>query len=335
MNVSTTLLIVVTSIVAVALIVGAAFHVWYAFGLSRVFRANDTDPWRAWVPLMNEAELFRLGRVDPAKAALFLVPVVNVYALVLKIIAVHRVNVDAGRGAGSTALAVLLPPVWATVLGGARPATPIAAPVPADRPAPVFAVAPPVAAPPAAIAPPPAAAPAPVLPAPGIAPAPAPGVVPAPAPAPAVAVPPSPVPPPAAAAPAPAAPVTPPLTRRARRDADDGPAASAPVGFTLTLPSGQSVPVAASVVVLGRNPRADEAGVQYVAVSDEGRSVSKQHARLVWTGVHWTITDLGSTNGVSLVDPSGAESALEPHTTAVVGPRFVLGDAAVALTRGA
>ncbi|WP_235038090.1 DUF5684 domain-containing protein, partial [Microbacterium sp. 18062] len=121
---ASTVLVAVISIaalVAVALVAG--LHIWYAMGLARVFAGRETETWRAWVPLLNEAEVLRLGRVDPVKAALYLVPVVAVYAIVLKAIAAHRLNVEAGRGAGSTVLAVLLPPVWAMLLGQDRPAT--------------------------------------------------------------------------------------------------------------------------------------------------------------------------------------------------------------------
>jgi hypothetical protein len=375
--------VVLTVVIVAAVVVGifaAGWHVWYAIGLSRVLQERETEPWRAWVPIMNEAELFRLGNVDPVKAALLLVPFVNVYALILKIMAVHRINGEAGRGAGTTVLGVLLPPVWAAVLSGGR--APAAAQQPAvapGRPAPVFAVAPPaqrppaipdaVVAPPAAPAPmapgavpvapaaassapapsgygpmrrgapaapaaavPPVAAPSSPAPAPIVPPAPAAAVPPAPAVAPQSMQPPTPAP----AQPAPVLrsgavePEPAPLTRRARRGAEETPV---PAGWSLVLPSGEIVAVAAAALVLGRNPRATESGVQYVAVTDEARTVSKEHARLVWDGTAWTITDLGSTNGVSLLDASGAEQAVAAGGSAPVTDRFVLGDAVVQLRR--
>ncbi|MDY0829884.1 FHA domain-containing protein [Microbacterium sp. BG28] len=379
--------VVLTVVIVVAVIGGifaAGWHVWYAIGLSRVLQERETEPWRAWVPIMNEAELFRLGNVDPVKAALLLVPFVNVYALILKIMAVHRINGAAGRGAGTTVLGVLLPPVWAAVLSGGRaPAAPQQPAVAPGRPAPVFAVAPPAQRPPAipdaVVAPPvPPVAPAPMAPGavPAAAmPAPAPSgygpmrrgapAAPAPAappmgapsfPAPAVASAPAPVAPSAAPVAAPPTPVAQPqsaqssvpaqpapvlrsgavepepapLTRRARRSADE---TSAPTGWSLALPSGEIVAVASAALVLGRNPRAAESGVQYVAVTDEARTVSKEHARLVWDGTAWTITDLGSTNGVSLLDASGAEQAVAAGGSAPVTDRFVLGDAVVQLRR--
>ncbi|WP_243226577.1 FHA domain-containing protein [Microbacterium sp. CIAB417] len=383
--------VVLTVVIVVAVLGGifaAGWHVWYAIGLSRVLEQRETEPWRAWVPIMNEAELFRLGNVDPVKAALLLVPFVNVYALILKIMAVHRINSEAGRGAGTTVLGVLLPPVWAAVLsGGHAPAAPQQPAVAPGRPAPVFAVAPPAQRPPgipdAVVAPPvPPVAPAAAAPAPGAAPvaappapvaggigpmrrgvtpgvpvapaaavpppvgvpsAPAPAVAPASAPAvpptSAAAVPPTsaaPAQPPTPAQPAPVLrsgavePEPAPLTRRARRGAED---ASVPGGWSLTLPTGEVVPVAAVALVLGRNPRATASGVQYVAVTDEARTVSKEHARLVWDGTAWTITDLGSTNGVSLLDATGAEQAVAAGGSAPVTDRFVLGDAVVQLRR--
>lgn len=379
--------VALTVVIVIAVLGGlfaAGWHVWYAIGLSRVLQERDTEPWRAWVPIMNEAELFRLGDVDPVKAALLLVPFVNVYALILKIMAVHRINSEAGRGAGTTVLGVLLPPVWAAVLTGGRAPAPQEQPaVASGRPAPVFAVAPPAqrtpAIPDAVVAPPvPPVAPAPVAPAPAPA-APAAGgygpmrrgmtpgvpvppaaavppvgapsasasaVTPAPAPvvppAPAAAVPPAappqgartPVPAPAQPAPVlrsgPVEPEPAPLTRRARRGAEETPA---PTGWSLALPSGEVVAVASAALVLGRNPRAAESGVQYVAVTDEARTVSKEHARLVWDGSAWTITDLRSTNGVSLLDASGAEQAVAAGGSAPVTDRFVLGDAVVQLRR--
>jgi hypothetical protein len=344
MPVSTTLIIVVSVSLLVALIVAAGWHIWYALGLARVFAQHDTEPWRAWVPVLNEAELLRLGRQDPVKAALFLVPIVGVYALVLKAMAAHRLNTAAGRGGGATVLAVLVPPVWAMIAAQPRPAAsstalaaPVAPPAPAPRPAPGVAVA---AAPGAAPAAPGVAMPAPpaALPAPA-----APAALPASAlPAPAPASPPSVAPPGPRRSPV-AEPVAvsgleepAPLTRRALRDADDATAiVRAPAGWELVLPSGESVPIAARSIVLGRNPTADDAGVQYQAVSDDGRTVSKNHARLDWNGQAWSVTDLGSTNGVAVVDAAGIEQALPAEGTASVIERFILGDAAILLRRAA
>ncbi|KEP74117.1 hypothetical protein HR12_20385, partial [Microbacterium sp. SUBG005] len=104
------------TIAGAVLVIALVLHVWYAIGLSRVIAVHGGEPWRAWVPLVNEAEVFRLGRLDPVRAVLLIVPFVSVYALVLKARAAHRLGESTGRGAGTTALAVVLPPAWAMLL---------------------------------------------------------------------------------------------------------------------------------------------------------------------------------------------------------------------------
>ncbi|MDQ1129575.1 FHA domain-containing protein [Microbacterium sp. SORGH_AS_0888] len=358
----------------VVLAVLAAWHVWYALALSRVFSTRETDPWRAWVPVMNEAELLRLGGQDPVKAALFLVPLVNLYAVVLKAIAAHRIGRDAERAGGLVALAVLIPPLWATLLGspgrtvqaaGATAATTdvasgggaasgawtAAAPAGPSTVQPVapFAAPPAPSFPASAPAPVPAAFPAP----PAATPAPA-SAVPTPAPA-AFTTPAAQASAPAAptSAPAPTAPssyaaprATPgaspatsdvPLTRRQaaglRRDGADESTAlvRAPAGWQLVLPTGETVSLSERVVVLGRNPR-PEPGAQIVAIEDATKTMSKRHARLEWTGQVWTITDLGSTNGVTLRD-GAAERLITAEQPTSATEVFLLGDAALSLRR--
>ncbi|MBZ4488304.1 FHA domain-containing protein [Microbacterium sp. cx-55] len=333
MDDSTVALTIVIVVAVFGVIVAAGWHIWYALGLARVFAQHETDTWRAWVPFMNDAEVLRLGRVDPVKVALFLVPIVNVYALVLKGIAARRLDAEAGRGVGSTVLAVILPPVWAMLAAQTRTPAPVAAPVEA-APAPGVAFPTPAAAI-ASVAPPrPAGAIIDAPPAPAqLAPAASTPLAPTASPLPPA--PPAPVVP--AAATPPARPVEmleepAPLTRRARRGGEDATAVvRAPAAWELLLPTGETAPVTARVIVLGRNPSATEPGAQYVAVSDEARTVSKNHARVEWNGESWSITDLGSTNGVAVVDAAGAEQVLPAEGTASVTERFVLGDAVVVL----
>lgn len=88
----------------------------------------------------------------------------------------------------------------------------------------------------------------------------------------------------------------------------------------------------ASVVVLGRRPAGEEPGVQYLAVPDTSRTLSKQHACLTRDGDSWTVTDLSSTNGV-FVERDGVERRLEPGETVAVTGRIVLGTVGAALER--
>ena len=104
-------------------LVGVLYYVWYALALSKLFAKLGAESWRGWVPVLNEMEILTRGGVPGWSVVYYFIPVVNLYGLYLKITAVHRINVQLGRGAGMTVLAVLLPPVWASILGwGATPA---------------------------------------------------------------------------------------------------------------------------------------------------------------------------------------------------------------------
>lgn len=200
------------------LLIGLGLYAWYAFMLSKVFTRLGTDGWKAWVPLYNEAEIFRLGGVPAWSVVFYLLPVVQFYALYLKAVAASRLGAHFGQGTGATVLAILLPPVWATILaGGSRAADPALqeriAPSVAERSGYAFAVSPdqPQVPPPPAPQPP---APQPQTPPPAAPLPPAGGVPFVPVAAPAVTPPPAPVPPrlsvPPIAPPAPVAPPAPP-----------------------------------------------------------------------------------------------------------------------------
>lgn len=375
------------------LVIALVLHVWYAIGLSRVLAAHGGEPWRAWVPLVNEAEVFRLGRIDPVRAVLLVVPFVNVYGLVLKARAAHRLGEGSGRGAGTTALAVLLPPAWAMVLAR-DPKAPDAAP-PAPREivgvesvaAEAGEVDGPIAAVPGVPTAPATAGPAapvaataggrravatsaepfapPVLPGPREigagddpdASSPAPDAVVSASRAEASVAPTPDAGIPASRAEASVAPVAVDVAEgidgrvsettdaTAERSAgrtdvadplDESTQTARPRSrrrgdWTLGLPDGEMVSLTRRTVVLGRKPSNADDMTQYVAVVDETRTMSKEHARLDWTVTGWTLTDLDSTNGVTLVHDDGRLERLPGGGTASVPSRFRLGDASLEL----
>ena len=90
------------------------FYVWTAIALAAVFRKSGEESWKAWVPILNIVVLLRLGGLSGWLVLLFVIPIIGWIAL---IIAVHRINVAFGHGAGMTVLAWFLFPVWATILG--------------------------------------------------------------------------------------------------------------------------------------------------------------------------------------------------------------------------
>ena len=105
-----------TIIVGLGLLVGLAVYVWYALALSRLFPRIDGEGWKGWVPVLNEAEILARGGVPAWSVVFYFIPLVQLYGIYLKVVATHRINRRFGRGAGMTVLAILLPPVWATVL---------------------------------------------------------------------------------------------------------------------------------------------------------------------------------------------------------------------------
>jgi hypothetical protein len=101
-------------------IVVIGIYVWYSAALARVFTKLGAAPWKAWVPIVSEAELLTRGGVPGWSVVYLFIPLLNIYGLVLHIQAVHRINLQFGKGAGLTVLNLLVSPVWATVLAMAN-----------------------------------------------------------------------------------------------------------------------------------------------------------------------------------------------------------------------
>lgn len=109
-------LLVAVAVWGLASFIGIGLYLWYGWALSRLFPRLCAEGWKGWVPFLNEATLLSLGG-KPGWAVVFaLIPIAQLYWLYLKIVAVHRINEWCGRGAGFTVLAIVLPPLWATLL---------------------------------------------------------------------------------------------------------------------------------------------------------------------------------------------------------------------------
>lgn len=313
--------------VLTAVIVFGILYVWISWALSRVFAKLGEDGWKAWVPILNLVVLFRLGGQNPLWLLAFAVPGLNFVGLVFEIVAIHKVNARFGKGVGFTVFAALLFPVWATVLGFghdkpiavAEPGSPEeVAPRPSQRveapaavtpspstssgnvPADVFITVPPAAtvAEPAAVAEPatvaePVEAPTSFTPSPSNS---------------------APATPSAAESPEEATMV---VQRRAR-------------AWHLVTDAGQTVTLTGQVVFVGRNPAAsaDAPDAQLVSLDDPDKSVSKTHARLELVGGAWQVTDLHSTNGVTLLADADAVDGDEvaPDAATPAGEYLLFGE---------
>lgn len=101
-----------------SLVVIVVLYLWISLALAAVFRKSGEEAWKAWVPVLNQIVLLRLGGLSGWLFLLVLVPFFGAFALwVVTIIAIHRINAAFGFGAGMTVLGALLFPVWASVLG--------------------------------------------------------------------------------------------------------------------------------------------------------------------------------------------------------------------------
>ncbi|WP_263312248.1 RDD family protein [Brachybacterium atlanticum] len=92
--------------------------------------------------------------------------------------------------------------------------------------------------------------------------------------------------------------------------------------------------VVEKAVVVGRNPSSPSGEVLFV-MKDDTRSVSKIHLRIDGTGEELLVTDLGSTNGSTILREDGARENLVPETPTVLpaGARLALGDRTLSVER--
>lgn len=104
------------------------------------------------------------------------------------------------------------------------------------------------------------------------------------------------------------------------------------VRWSLVTESGLALPLNSSTVLLGRRPTSTDVSIELVAVPDDTRTLSKNHARLDLRDEVWTITDLKSTNGVILVAADGAETELPSGGSGEITEQFILGNVSLSLT---
>ncbi|MEV8267999.1 DUF5684 domain-containing protein [Microbacterium sp. NPDC076911] len=102
----------------IPVVVAIGIYVWTALALGAVFRKSGDEAWNAWVPVYNQVILLRLGGLSPWLLLFWLIPGLGWLAVwIAQVIACHHINLAFGVNAAMTALAALLFPVWAAVLG--------------------------------------------------------------------------------------------------------------------------------------------------------------------------------------------------------------------------
>jgi hypothetical protein len=95
--------------------------------------------------------------------------------------------------------------------------------------------------------------------------------------------------------------------------------------WTLTGPDGVAHPIRAATMI-GRAPQrpASRPELALLALVDETKSLSKSHAILEPDGESLTVEDIGSTNGILLIGPDGAETEFPVGRPVPVEPGAVL-----------
>jgi len=104
-------------------VVAIGVYVWYALALSKVFPKLGAEGWKAWVPVLNEAEILVRGGVPAWSVIYYFIPILQLYGLYLKFTALNRINPQFGYSTGMSVLGVLLSPVWASILAWGKPRT--------------------------------------------------------------------------------------------------------------------------------------------------------------------------------------------------------------------
>lgn len=116
----------ILALVAVWGLVGVGLLVWYLWAMARLFPRIGLKKRDGWIPIWNQWQLLERAGM-PGWTILLSFVGLGVIPTVMLIIAMHRINREAGAGAGYTVLGVFIPPLWATLLAnfiGARTVAP-------------------------------------------------------------------------------------------------------------------------------------------------------------------------------------------------------------------
>lgn len=109
----------VLAVLAPVLLVSAIFSLlyllWYLWAMARLFPRIGLRAGEGWVPILNQWRLLQRAGL-PGWVILLSFIGLGIVPLVFLIIAMHRINTQAGVGAGYTVLGALIPPLWATLL---------------------------------------------------------------------------------------------------------------------------------------------------------------------------------------------------------------------------
>jgi hypothetical protein len=113
-----TFFIIYGVIILASLLIGVAYYVVTAFAFMSLYRKVGIKPWIAWVPYYNYWVWLELGGQRGWLALLSVVPYGGIVTLVFLGIGSYRTGIAFRRDGSYVVLALLLPFVWAFILGG-------------------------------------------------------------------------------------------------------------------------------------------------------------------------------------------------------------------------
>jgi hypothetical protein len=108
-----------TVLIWILLVTG--FYVWIAYCLGRIFGKLGEQAWKGWIPFVNTVTVLELGGYNALWVAAFFIPVLNLAGLVIFYIALNNMNKRLGFGPGYTLLAVILYPLYVSLVAFAKP----------------------------------------------------------------------------------------------------------------------------------------------------------------------------------------------------------------------
>lgn len=111
------LLIVIITIAVTAVLVVASYVIM-AVCLMGFFAKVGVERWIAWVPIYSTWKWLEVGGQNGALSLISLIPYGGIVTSVFLYIGMHRTGIAFGKDSGFLVLGILLPFVWAAILGG-------------------------------------------------------------------------------------------------------------------------------------------------------------------------------------------------------------------------
>lgn len=99
-------------IMAILLPIIIISYVVHALFLGMIFKKAGQPAWQAWVPFLNVWKTFEIGDQKGWLSLLYLIPFVNLVAVVIQYIAMYKIGLKLQKEGWFVLLAIFIPTVW-------------------------------------------------------------------------------------------------------------------------------------------------------------------------------------------------------------------------------